>query len=319
MFKKKCAVLESILGVAVAMMTAYCAHAPSAAPNSPSDASQAQSVLRQTTMTTTTSGYIATILADSPYQFFELADTSGTAASDDVSGGSGTYFGSHTLNVTPGPIVGISKGTLECLGGTTNQCAVMPSASWTAGSSYTLETWVKPVLASHDFAVWGWGFFHRLLIEPDGKLLTQFDGNYYSTGALANNVWSQVDFVYNAATHTASYYINGKLDSTSGVIPAADATMSTYYLGQFNNTTDYKYSGEIADFSTYKKALTPAQILAHYDAAASPAPSPTPSPVPSATPSHIDAAHFDVCVSGLAWCSSGTLYSVRPLSELEHD
>ena len=214
------------------------------------------------------SRYSSTILGDNPYQFFELADRSGTVATNRASGGSGTYFGTYTLNVTPGPIAGVSQGTLRCNIGTI-RCVSMPNADWPAGSSYTLETWVKPNLTTRDITIWGSGYTHRLLIEPDGRLLSQFYGNYFSRGVLTNDVWSQVDFVYNASTRTASYYINGRLDSTSGTIPTSYASMSTYYLGQYDNSTNYKYIGELAEHSTYRIALTASQILTHYNTAVS--------------------------------------------------
>jgi len=214
----------------------------------------------------TASRYTGAILADNPYQFFALADSSGTAATNAVSTGYGTYFGTYSLNVTPGPIAGVSQGTLKCNVGT-SRCVSMPNANWVAGGSYTFETWVKPSLTSHYMTIWGSGYTHRLLIEPDGRLLTQFYGNYFSVGTLRNDVWSQVDFVYNASTRTAIYYINGRLDSTNGTIPTSYASMSSYYLGQYDNSTNYKYIGEFADHSTYRTALTASQILAHYNAA----------------------------------------------------
>src|SRR6516165_12054127 len=54
-------------------------------------------------------GYVSTVMSDNPVQFFELTDTSGTVATNDVNSGNGTYMGSYALAATPGPLASVSK------------------------------------------------------------------------------------------------------------------------------------------------------------------------------------------------------------------
>ena len=104
------------------------------------------------------SGYVGVVLSDHPYQFFELTESSGTTAADEAGGPTGSYFGSYQLGITPGPLAGISQGTLRCLGGATSQCVSLPTANWVPGTSYTLEAWVRTSLPTSGYmTVWGSG------------------------------------------------------------------------------------------------------------------------------------------------------------------
>jgi hypothetical protein len=64
-------------------------------------------------------------------------------------------------------------------------------------------------------------------------------------------------------------------EKTTG-LPAANIWAGTapLWIGrQFNATTSTAFEGLIDEVAIYNKALTPAQVLAHYQAAAAPEPS----------------------------------------------
>jgi hypothetical protein len=223
--------------------------------------------------------YEAVIQGQGASQVAELDETSGTTATIDFTSSIGTYIGADVLNFAPGPIVGSTANSVSIPGGTASVGVTMPSAVWVAGNSFTIETWVKPTLQSTYITIWGADSSRRLLINSVGKLLSQFGGvNFLSTGALTNNAWSLVDYAYNATTGQASYYINGVLDSTSPPIATSTAHMSTYYLGQYDTSANYKYVGQIADVALYPNALSGSQVAANYAASSAATPQPTPLP-----------------------------------------
>jgi outer membrane protein assembly factor BamB len=212
--------------------------------------------------------YESVIQGEGASQFAELDETAGTTASIDFTSSIGTYVGADVLNYAAGPIVGSTANSVRIPGGTASIGVAMPSAAWVAGNSFTIETWVKPTAQSNYMTIWGADSSRRLLISSTRKLLSQFGGvNFTSTNALINNAWSLVDYAYNATTGQASYYINGVLDSTSPTIATSTEHMTTYYLGQYDTSANYKYVGQIADVALYPSALSGSQIAANYGAA----------------------------------------------------
>jgi outer membrane protein assembly factor BamB len=214
--------------------------------------------------------YEAVIEGAGAGQFAELDETAGTTVGIDFTSSSGTYIGADVLNFGPGPIVGSTANSVRIPGGTGSIGVAMPSAGWTAGNSFTIETWVKPSIPSpnNDMTIWGADGSRRLLITLGKKLLSQFGGvNFYSTGTLPSNAWSLVDYVYNATTGQAAYYIDGVLDSTSPPIATSAEHISTYYLGQYDTSSNYKFVGQIADVALYPSALSGSQVAANYGAA----------------------------------------------------
>ena len=72
---------------------------------------------------------------------------------------------------------------------------------------------------------------------------------------------------------------NGVLDSTSPTIATSVEHVSTYYLGQYDTSTNYKFVGQIADVALYPSALSASQVAANYAAAGFATPTPAPTPI----------------------------------------
>ena len=85
------------------------------------------------------SGYETTIEGDGPIAYWPLKETSGTTATDLISGKNGTYVGGVTLGSASG-IPGDSGTTAALLNGTSGYVS-LPSNTWLTGGDYTVEGW----------------------------------------------------------------------------------------------------------------------------------------------------------------------------------
>ena len=239
---------------------------------------------------TPTASYAQAMLSDHPVQYFQLNETSGPTAYDSsTTKANGQYAGAVTYGIS-GPVSG---STAISLPGTGNDGVSLLKPNVSATSSYTIASWVYPILPSsvtistRYMTIWGFDGTHRLLVSNTGLLLSQFAGNFYSKGALSSGTWHQVVFVYNASTSTASYYIDGAFDSSATVSNSVAGFTSAYHLGEYDTGVYYKWHGRLAQHAFFPAALTASQISTLYTSAqgsGSPAPSPTPSANPTPTP-----------------------------------
>jgi outer membrane protein assembly factor BamB len=233
--------------------------------------------------------YAAAVQADHPTQYFQLNETSGpTAIDSSATGINGTYIGQVSFGAA-GPLRDEPSTGIALPGGSASVGASLPNPNAASGTSYSIVTWVNPTLASSYMAIWGYNGTHRLLVSNTGQLLSQFSGNFFSKGTLTSGQWHQVVFVYNAQSSTASYYIDGTLDSSAGLGNAAAAFTSTYYLGQFDTGAYYKWRGGLGQHAFFNTALTSTQIAALYTTAGYGTTTPTPSPSPTSASTYASA------------------------------
>lgn len=228
--------------------------------------------------------YSQAVLADRPVAYYQLAETAGALATDDSSTAhSATYTSGVQLGVA-GPFAQSAAVRMDA--GAFDVGVHVPAPPLSANGSYTIETWVRPEFSGTYMTIWGSSASRRLLVDATGHLLTQFSGNFFSRGALSNNAWHDVTFVYDAAQASASYYIDGALDSSTALSASAASFTAAYLLGEYDTGANYKWHGSIAQHAVYASALTASQIAAHYHAAgypnspATPAPTSAPTPVP---------------------------------------
>jgi hypothetical protein len=161
------------------------------------------------------------------------------------------------------------------------QSALNPAS----GSPFTVEFWAKPEASDNDDCPLfnrvssgnrsGWAFFQRA--AGTGWNWRMYDGNggnlgFDLTGGTATlDAWSHVVGVWDGTT--ATLYVNGvdtgAINTGSGTYNAS--TSATWSVGAYDTgaTASTSYVDEIAFYPT---ALSPAQILAHYNAGATPTP-----------------------------------------------
>lgn len=223
--------------------------------------------------------YASGMLADTPSQYFKLNETAGPTAYDSSGTAvNGTYTGAVTYGVS-GPLLDEASTAIALPGGTASEGVSLPNPSASSGTSYSIETWVYPLPSSDYMTIWGYDGAHRLLLSSTGHLLSQLSGNFLSQRTLAAGQWHDVVFVYNAASATQTYYIDGTADASASLSNSYAAFTSAYYLGQYNTGTYYKWRGDLAQHAFFRSALTAAQVASLYQSAGyGAAPSPSPSP-----------------------------------------
>jgi hypothetical protein len=238
--------------------------------------------------------YAQIVLGDNPVQYFQLAESAGSTAVDSSPTQiNGQYVGTVSYG-SAGPLLDEASSAVS-LPGSGNTGVSLPKPNVASTSSYTIATWVYPILPASVgpgnayMTIWGFNATHRLLVNSrTGALLSQFSGNFSSTGKITSGAWHLVAFVYNASTGTQSYYIDGSFDSSASLSSSAAAFTSAYYLGEYDTGVYYKWHGSLAQHAFFNSALSASQISSLYTSAGygtGPTPTPSSTPTPSAAPS----------------------------------
>jgi hypothetical protein len=154
-----------------------------------------------------------------------------------------------------------------------------------SGSPFTVEFWAKPEASDNDDCPLfnrvssgnrsGWAFFQRA--AGTGWNWRLYDGNgsevgWDLTGGTATlDQWSHVVGVWNGAT--AKLYVNGVDTGAANAGPGgyAASTSAIWSVGAYDVGATAS-TGYLDDIAFYGTALSPAQIMAHYNAASSPVP-----------------------------------------------
>lgn len=232
--------------------------------------------------------YYEKVLADGPLIYYRLQETAGTSAADaSGSGLTGTFSGTYTLNQTSGkPVSGESASRyVDIASG--GRVAYPPAAAGT--TKLTLEAWVYRATldgsastfyaisdapgsgtAPNDWMAWsvrGDGTLHML--SGDVEWTT-------STAPITAATWHHVAVVMDVENDSLVFYRNGvavaATASPSGFesnrIGFQRTGASTWYWGRAPANTAYSTISRIAEPALYTEALSAAQILDHYNAAA---------------------------------------------------
>jgi glucose/arabinose dehydrogenase len=211
-----------------------------------------------------TSGYASTVVGDNPVSYWRLGDASGTTAKDEQNHNAGTY-----LN-------GVTLGAAGALSADTDTAASLDGANDAVGMAspgitgpFTIELWAyltgKGSTGATGYATLvGYNYTHRILWDTSGssgKLLTQFDGNFFSTGTPTQNAWHHIVYTWDGTTER--FYIDGAPSGSHATTkPTWNAAFS---LGSYDGT-NYMFKGRLDEAALYNGALSATQVSAHYAA-----------------------------------------------------
>jgi sugar lactone lactonase YvrE len=219
--------------------------------------------------------YESTVAADSPAAQYRLSDTSGSSTLADSAGSntasnsgitlggegpfpgskSGAFGGSSYASLTSNPLAGATSFTVEAW------------VNWTGGASYK-----QPIF---DF---GSGPSNYMYLTPASavsghKLQLEI---HPTTGAAASVTATKLkssNWEYVAATETSggtlTLYVNGEQVGQSTLqasTPTSLGTISSLYVGKSLITEDPSFNGSLSNIAFYTKALSEAQLKAHYNA-----------------------------------------------------
>lgn len=236
------------------------------------------------------SAYAAAVLADSPYVYYPLDETSGTTMTD-LSGGArhGTYTNGPTLNQSPGISTGKSVNFVRQSSAQYGEAPAGTGGIFNS-TAMTIECWFKTsnvIRASEQkclvgriaaiFGFEGW----ELAIGSDGKLSFLFTasggsviGSFPKTpSAVDDNSWHYCAATYSDASDTIKLYLD---DPASGPVATATATNAsrsnndTLHIGMDRTGSGgapfARYDGNLDEVAYYKAELAQANLAAHYAA-----------------------------------------------------
>ena len=205
------------------------------------------SVLSAPASVTVPSAYQARVLDDGASAYWPL----GTTAEDLVAGNHGTISGGVTLNQ-----LGVTDdGTAMVFNGTTGK---ITTAAVAIPSAATIECWFNTAAGPVRAAFTDSGTTIGLGTSGGSKLyLASAAGVFYSVRPVADGFWHHAAVVLTGTTVTI--YLDGVLDATGAYTRSGDSGAGT--IGADASTF---WSGALQDVAIYPRALTPAEILAHY-------------------------------------------------------
>ena len=227
------------------------------------------------------SGYSNAVLADSPTFYYGLDETSGTTATDGSGAGhSGTYTGSVTLGVAGATGQGDTAVSLAS-GAFVNSNYIPPSAP----AVFTLEAWVDipatipagthpTILGYSNTSSTHQGFDWYLNSDASSnvQVATTANSGFVSNTvpAISLNAWHYMVVTYDGSNVCA--YVDGQQQ-------LCQALTGTLVLDPGNTIEAGATPGpggtatggiELDDVAYYTTALSPARVLAHYEAARTP-------------------------------------------------
>jgi len=234
--------------------------------------------------------YQSTILADKPAAYYRLGEASGPTAND-ISGTSppndGVYMEPSAGSITygqPGAIVN-DPATAVCFNGIGGYIRVENVPPVVDGNDYSIEFWINTTSPGRpgQQAWQGYGLVHNDIPgAPDldwsvGYVQTTVNVVSFSTGEapgpdvyvqgqtdISDGVWHHIVCVRTSGVDKR-IYTDGQLE---GVGDTSNGTQAGYtYIAIGGNVVDNRYfTGCMEEVALYNYALTPDQVVNHYNA-----------------------------------------------------
>jgi alpha-tubulin suppressor-like RCC1 family protein len=220
--------------------------------------------------------YLSAVSTDSPVAQFRFSDTVGSGT---VADSVGTFSATNT-GITlggEGPFGGSKSGLFG-----TESFATLPSSPLSSATEFSAEAWVNWAGgASFKQPIFDFGSSssNYMYLTPASSLTgnTMLFEIHTTAGTVAQvtatklteKAWKYVA-VTETSTGTLVLYVNGaEVGKTTGatISPSSLGSSPTDYLGKSLVSADPKFKGSLSNVVFYKKALSAARVLAHYNAA----------------------------------------------------
>jgi glucose/arabinose dehydrogenase len=218
--------------------------------------------------------YRAAVLGDGPIGYWRLGETSGTTAADETGTAPGTYVNAPALGV-PGALTGNSN-TAASFDGSSQYVDMTNSAPLNVSSAVSVEAWVKPTTMpgagnSATIAMKAsdppYGYWLQLTDTDRAKFGLGIGGVNHplsAGGVVAPGSWYHIVGTYDGSVQRL--YVNGALVASQPLSGTVDAVAGDFRIGT-TRASEF-FNGAIDEVAVFNKALTPAQVQAHYEAGA---------------------------------------------------
>ena len=209
--------------------------------------------------------YQSTVLSDGASAYWRLGEATGSTAADAAGSSSGTYVGGVTRGVS-GAISGDSNTAVK-FDGVNGTVKVVSTAALNPTAALTLEAWVNPVSLPATSTIVRKDAQYLLRVLNTGAVYFRIwkGGGLYdvttATGVVPIGAWSHVVATFNGATLTV--YVDGVAVKSVALTGAADSGTNPLYIASSTGSYDY-FPGTVDEVAVYARALSAAQVQAHY-------------------------------------------------------
>lgn len=217
--------------------------------------------------------YRDVILADSPIEYWEMSEASGSSV---ASSGSGAHGGTATGTT----VVAGRVGNARDFNGSSDSIAFASVTDFAAGTNYSMEGWFKTTTTDTNGKDWltilrrdGSGVAILMRVAgstsgiQQGAVQTYINGRIVSTGTTRfdNGSWHHV--VVTKAGTTVKLFVDGvEYTTASGTHTAGGTgTANPVYAGSSGGTSEI-FDGSLDELAIYTTALNTTQISNHYAA-----------------------------------------------------
>ena len=216
----------------------------------------------------TSLSYYQTVLQDSPVAYWRMGDSVGTTLNEDSSTYDAPLGGTYTLGAT-GLIAGDPDTSVNFNGG----YAQVGHGSWTT-STMSIEAWVKPTNTTGEQKA------ISLPFNPSANCLevgNSGGGSWVGRVRTGGSLWTQaggpvpaVGVIYHLVVTTdgsfMNLYVNGTPIGPVAVAPGnVEINEGNIHIGRVSSFGQ-NFLGDIDEVAVYLTALSPARVLAHYNA-----------------------------------------------------
>lgn len=210
------------------------------------------------------------VLADGVVGFWRLGEGSGTTAADETGANPGTYQGGPTLGVA-GALLS-NPNTAASFNGSTQYVNVPSSSSLNVSTGVTVEAWAKPASMP---GLGNSGTIAMKATDPPYAYWLQVTDNdrakfgvgvggvnrpISAGGVVSTGSWYHLVGTYDGSIERL--YVNGLLVASQALAGAVDIVAGNFRIGT-TRATEW-FNGAIDEVAVYNRALTPAQVQAHY-------------------------------------------------------
>jgi hypothetical protein len=214
----------------------------------------------------------SSVLGDGPVAYWRLDESSGTTARDVTGHHDGAYAASCALDVA-GALLNDTDPAVR-FDGMTSTVSVSPTdLDFTGTAPFSVEGWVNLAHAPNEFrhainheSQTGNREGYAMFVQPTGNLAFErfvaAAGNTLQGPVARLNQWYYVVGTYDGAK--LSFYVNATMAAQAGDTRSRSPLADDFYIGAGENIKFF--DGVIDEVAIYDKALTPAQITAHYHA-----------------------------------------------------
>lgn len=218
-------------------------------------------------------GYSTEIIADSPFAYWRLGESSGTTAADEISTNDGTYVNTPTLGVSGATSDGDTAVNLDPAGSEYLSIPALATGAFTNGDDWTFEIWLSADAHGGDKRLLSARSNISGMIRLDSGTIGYYNtATWVNLGTLpaAGTGWHHLVVCYDASANQGQAYIDGVAQTAQTVGSGNNHNPFTTivdigrpYTGAFGAYFD----GGIDELAVYDRLLTSTEVSDHYNAA----------------------------------------------------